>query len=103
MLYPVSSQELPRFLRARQPPRYVPGSLDPRIARAVGRRLRRARLMSRTTREALGLALGVSADSIRCYETGERRIPPRRLAAAVGFFGVPLSWFFLEDDAADEG
>jgi DNA-binding XRE family transcriptional regulator len=103
MLYRLASPELRPFLRAREPPRYAPGAPNRRTARAVGRQLRRARLVAGATQEALGLALGVSADTIRRYESGKRRMPPRRLAAAVAFLGFPLSWFFREDDTPDGG
>jgi transcriptional regulator with XRE-family HTH domain len=43
--------------------------------------------------------MGVSAATVRRYETGARRMSPKRFAAAVVFFGLPMSWFFSEDGA----
>ena len=64
---------------------------------AVGARLRRARLLTGASRRQLGEAMGVGAETVRRYETGARRMSPVRLAAAVRFLGLPLSWFFRED------
>ncbi|HZB93253.1 MAG TPA: helix-turn-helix transcriptional regulator [Stellaceae bacterium] len=92
----------PLFLRARKPPPYVPGPGAKRVAAEIGGRLKEARRAAGMTRDALGRALGIGADTLRRYETGERRIPPVRLAAATVLFGLPLSWFFRERDAAGE-
>lgn len=92
----------PLFLRARRPPPYVPGPGAKRAAAEVGRRLKDARRAAGMTRDALGRALGVGTQTLRRYETGERRIPPARLAAAAVLLGLPLSWFFREADAPGE-
>jgi ribosome-binding protein aMBF1 (putative translation factor) len=96
----------PAFLRAPKPPPYRPGPAARRVALEVGRQLRRARLIAGASRQALGGAIGVGAETVRRYETGSRRMPPARLAAAAVFLGVPLSWFFREEedrDPADDG
>ncbi len=84
-------------LWARKPPSY-----RPERARAIdvtlGARLRQARLLVGASRQQLGEAIGVSAATVRRYEAGARRISPTRLAAAVRFLGLPLSWFFREDE-----
>jgi ribosome-binding protein aMBF1 (putative translation factor) len=84
----------PGFLRARRTPPYRPGPASRQVDAAVGRRLREARSAGGISLEQLGEAIGVSADTVRRYETGARRIPPARLAAAVRFLGVSLAWFF---------
>jgi DNA-binding XRE family transcriptional regulator len=97
----VSAQRL--FLRARKPPSYAPGPGARQVAVALGSRLRQARVMAGMTRQSLASAIGVTATTLRRYETGTRRMPPARLAAAVVLLGLPLSWFFREPDAPDDG
>ena len=90
------------FLRAPKPPPYKPGPGARRAAVELGSRLRQARMMAGMTRQSLASAIGVSAATLRRYETGARRMPPARLAAAVVLLGLPLSWFFREPDAPSE-
>lgn len=85
---------VPGFLRARRPPPYRPGPAARQVDTAVGRRLREARREAGISLQQLGEAMGVSAETVRRYETGLRRMTPARLAAAVRFLGVPLAWFF---------
>lgn len=85
------------FLRARRRPPYRPGAAERAVDTAVGAKLRQARLLVGASRQQLGMAIGVSAETVRRYETGARRMSPARLAAAVRFLGLPLSWFFRED------
>ncbi len=85
------------LLRARRAPPYRPGPAARAVDIAVGARLRRARLLTGASRRQLGEAMGVGAETVRRYETGARRMSPVRLAAAVRFLGLPLSWFFRED------
>ena len=85
------------FLRARRPPPYRPGPRERGVDAAVGARLRQARRLAGLSRQQLALAMGVSAQTVRRYESGARRISPARLAAAVRLLGVPISWFFRED------
>lgn len=63
----------------------------------VGKRLREARLMTGASREQLGAALGVGAQSVQRYESGARRLSAARLAAVVKFLGVPMSFLFKEE------
>jgi DNA-binding XRE family transcriptional regulator len=90
------------FLRARKAPPYTPGPGARRVAVELGSRLRQARLMAGLTRQSLASAIGVAAATLRHYETGARRMPPARLAAAVVLLGLPLSWFFREPVAPGE-
>jgi len=86
------------FLRARRPPPYRPGPASRQVDALVGRRLCQGRRLTGISREQLGEAIGVGAETVRRYETGARRMPPARLAAAVRFLGFALSWFFRDDD-----
>lgn len=85
-------------LRARRPPPYRPGPRSQAVDAAIGARLRQARLLAGASRRQLGRALGVSAETVGRYETGARRMTPERLAAAVRFLGLPISWFFRSDE-----
>ncbi|MGO8914598.1 MAG: helix-turn-helix domain-containing protein [Stellaceae bacterium] len=86
------------FLRTRRPPPYRPGPAARQVDAAIGRRLRQARRLLGASRGQLGKAIGVSAETVRRYETGARRMPPARFAAAIRFLGFGLSWFFRDDD-----
>jgi ribosome-binding protein aMBF1 (putative translation factor) len=88
----------PGFLRARRPPPYRPGPASRALDVAVGARLRQARRLVGMSPEQLGQAIGVSAETVRRYETGARRMSPARLAAAVRFLGFSLAWFFGSDE-----
>jgi DNA-binding XRE family transcriptional regulator len=100
MIYGFSAASAARgVLRARRGPPYRPHPSVRTIDVAIGARLRQARLIAGATQQELGEALGVSARTIARYETGRRRMSPVRLAAAVRFLGVPLSWLFREDGA----
>jgi transcriptional regulator with XRE-family HTH domain len=68
-----------------------------RVDALIGRRLREARLLAGATPQQLATALGVSAQAVQKYETGARRLTAARLAAAVKFLGVPMSFLFKED------
>jgi DNA-binding XRE family transcriptional regulator len=85
------------MLWSRRPPPYRPGATARTLDVAIGARLREARLRVGASRQQLGTAIGVSAETVRRYESGARRMSPTRLAAAVRFLGLPLSWFFRED------
>jgi DNA-binding XRE family transcriptional regulator len=84
-------------LRARRPPPYRSDASGRAVDTALGARLREARRLAGTTRQQLAEALGVTAGTVARYETGARRMSPMRLAAAVRFLGMPISWFFRED------
>jgi transcriptional regulator with XRE-family HTH domain len=66
----------------------------------VGRRLREARLLAGASPQQLAAVLGVAAPELRKYETGARRLPAARLAVAVRFLGVPMSFLFMEQPGA---
>jgi DNA-binding XRE family transcriptional regulator len=102
MDYSLAAAVPPLFLRAPKPPPYTPGPGARELAIELGSRLRQARVMAGMTRQSLASAIGVSAATLRRYETGARRMPPARLAAAVVLLGLPLSWFFREPDAPGE-
>jgi transcriptional regulator with XRE-family HTH domain len=75
--------------------------------RTIGSRLRRERWLSGTSRDELGLALGVSGELVRAYECGEKRLAPGRLLAAISALGVPMWLLFgpgdrLAPSVADE-
>ena len=81
-----------------------------RVDFSIARRLRQERLVAGKSREELARALGVEGRVLDAYETGERPIPARHLAAAVAALGVPLSLFAYDidphsraGDAADPG
>jgi transcriptional regulator with XRE-family HTH domain len=65
--------------------------------RLIGHRLKQERRLAGKTREELGSALGIGAETIRAYEGGEMRLPPDRLAAATMALGVPMSLLFYPD------
>jgi DNA-binding XRE family transcriptional regulator len=94
-----AGRDLLPWLRARRPPPYRPGPAARRVDVALGKRLRQARRFVGATPQELAAAMGVSAATVRRYETGARRMSPKRFAAAVVFFGLPMSWFFSEDGA----
>jgi transcriptional regulator with XRE-family HTH domain len=79
-----------RFLRARRPPTYRPGTSE--IDALLGKRLRTGRELMGITQKELGAAMGVSAAMVGRYESGARPLSPARLAAAMRFLGLPLSW-----------
>jgi transcriptional regulator with XRE-family HTH domain len=75
------------------------------IDRAVGRRLRLARLVMNFTHEDLAASMGVERLEIVRYETGAARLQSRDIVGLVDRLKVPLSWFFLglEDDVLETG
>ncbi|MGO8920287.1 MAG: helix-turn-helix domain-containing protein [Stellaceae bacterium] len=86
--------------RSRGPSRRQPGKRRAnQVDLMVGRRLREARVMAGASPQQLGAALGVSAQSVQKYESGARRMTAARLAAAVKFLGVPMSFLFKEEVA----
>ena len=87
---------------SRGPSRRRPGK--PRVSQvdlALGRRLREARALAGVSQRTLGEAIGVSAQAVQKYESGEKRLSAVRLAAAVKFLGVPMSFLFRDDAAAE--
>jgi transcriptional regulator with XRE-family HTH domain len=62
----------------------------------IGGRLRQERRLAGTTREVLGKALRVGAETIENYESGEQPLRAQQLAAASAALGVPVSALFYE-------
>lgn len=87
------------FLRARRPPPYAHGPAARQADVALGRRLRQARRLVGVSPQELGAAMGVGAATVRRYEAGARRMSPKRFASAVVFLGLPVSWYFRDDEA----
>lgn len=63
----------------------------------IGKRLRYARQLTGTSEAALARILGVSARTIRDYESGRRRMGPVHLAATATAIEVSLAFFFEDD------
>lgn len=60
----------------------------------VGARLRLARAARGRSQEALGQAVGVSAQQIQKYERGTNRISASVLFRLCGFLDRPVAWMF---------
>lgn len=84
--------------QSRGPSRRQPGKRRPnQVDITVGKRLREARLQAGASPQQLAAALGISVPSLQKYESGARRLTAARLAAAVKFLGVPMSFLFKEE------
>ncbi len=76
--------------------------------RAVGARLKEARLAKGLTQSQAAQSAGISYQQWQKYEKGQSRIPVERLRAAAEDFGVGIGWLmedrkgagFAEDPAA---
>ena len=66
----------------------------------LGSRLRTLRQMKRISQEALGEMLGVTFQQIQKYETGTNRMCPEKLYQCAQIFGVPVGYFFAQDQAS---
>jgi hypothetical protein len=86
------------LLRARRPPPFGLGPAARAADEALGCRLRQARWLVGVSPQELGAAMGVGAATVRRYEAGARRMAPKRFAAAVVFLGLPVSWYFRDDE-----
>lgn len=71
------------------------------VDRLVGRRLREARVRAGVSKEELGPVLGVGVQMVQKFESGERRLSAVQVAAAVKFLGMPMSFLFKEEVAAE--
>jgi transcriptional regulator with XRE-family HTH domain len=71
----------------------------------VGARLRLARTARGRSQEALGQAVGVSAQQIQKYERGTNRISASVLFRLCGFLDRPVAWVFegLESTGPEPG
>jgi transcriptional regulator with XRE-family HTH domain len=62
----------------------------------VGKRLRSRRLVLGLSQEKLGDHLGITFQQIQKYEKGTNRISASKLQAAAGVLGVPVTYFFQD-------
>jgi len=60
----------------------------------VGSRLGQCRCRAGISQEQLGDALGIKAEQIQKYESGDDRITPDLMRNCVAVMGVPPSFFF---------
>lgn len=66
--------------------------------RELGKRLMTLRQTKQISQEQLGVYIGVRGQQIHKYETGENRITPQRLNICSKILGVPVSYFYGEED-----
>lgn len=66
----------------------------------LGMRLRTLRQMKRVSQDALGEMLGVTFQQIQKYETGANRICPEKIYQCAQIFGVPVGYFFAQEQAS---
>lgn len=71
----------------------------------VGDRLRLKRRLTGVTQDDLANAIGVSAQQLRKYESGQNRVSAASLYRIAAQLGVPMAYFFegFEDDDDDDG
>jgi transcriptional regulator with XRE-family HTH domain len=67
----------------------------------IGRRLKDRRIKMRMRQQDLADAFGVAQPTISGYENGEREITASDLLRFAKILGVPVTYFFDEDDASD--
>jgi len=65
----------------------------------IGFRLKLKRQQLKISQAVVGAALGLTFQQIQKYEKGANTISPERLQTLAKMFGVPVSYFFEEDDA----
>lgn len=70
------------------------------IDRHVGNRLRRLRLINGVSLEKLAEIVDVAPQQIQKYEVGETRMSASRIFELSKIFGVPLTWFYDDLNAA---
>ncbi len=61
---------------------------------ALGKRLSMLRQMHKMSLEDLGSKLGVSAQQVHKYETGENTLMPKRIQLCAHIFKVPVGYFY---------
>ncbi|KAA2235942.1 helix-turn-helix domain-containing protein [Salinarimonas soli] len=69
--------------------------------KAMGMRLREARLQAGLSQERLGEVLGVTFQQVQKYERGMNRVPSGRLKLIASTLDRPLGYFFGDDDDAE--
>ncbi|MBW9064727.1 helix-turn-helix transcriptional regulator [Rhizobium herbae] len=68
----------------------------------VGNRLRSRRLVLGMSQEKLGDHLGITFQQIQKYEKGTNRISASKLQAAAAVLGVPVTYFFQDQQSAPD-
>ena len=68
------------------------------VDKAVGLKIRQARLEADLSQSELGLKLGVSFQQIQKYEKGVNRVTPGRLIEISKALGKPMAYFLEEPD-----
>lgn|SRR5689334_14681787 len=66
----------------------------------VGRRIRALRLERELSQTELGLKIGVTFQQLQKYEKGINRIGASRLESIASALGVPISFFFNQEQTA---
>lgn len=66
----------------------------------LGKRLTASRQTRKMSQEQLGAYIGVRGQQIHKYETGENRITPQRLNICSKILGVPISYFYGEEEGS---
>ena len=69
----------------------------------VGTRIRGRRTTLGMSQEKLAAIVGISFQQVQKYEKGVNRVGAGRLQAVAGALGVPISYFFDEEPARDDG
>jgi transcriptional regulator with XRE-family HTH domain len=65
----------------------------------VGSRVKMQRLMTGLTQDKVATQLGITFQQLQKYEKGTNRIGASRLQAIARVLGVPVGFFFEQDDA----
>ncbi len=66
---------------------------------SIGKRLMLIRMSSKLSQGDLGKKLGVKAQQIHKYETGENRLSAEAVQKCCEIFGVPVNYFYGNDAA----
>jgi len=66
---------------------------------ALGKRLMLIRMSSKLSQSDLGKKIGVKAQQIHKYETGENRLSAESVQKCCEIFGVPVNYFYGNDAA----
>src|SRR5262245_19172523 len=62
--------------------------------RAIGARIREARLAQKMSQKVVAQLIGVSYQQLQRYESGADRVAPARIERLVSALNRPLGWFF---------
>lgn len=74
--------------------------LEKKMNRAIGERLRAARLLRGLTLTKMSKALGISYQQIQRYEKGGNNITPAKLWSLARIVDVPITYFFGVEETA---